>query len=511
MHTLNLSKLLKEHAKDDTAHQKLLQVFEDYLAHMAQYEAIFEKSFDAIIIFNDAGDCMNVNAAACELFGCEQDQLTQKNIQHLIIRSDKTDQTPIDFTIANKVGTCAIKHKNNRDRLVEYSFIQHIHPNQNVLILKDITERERTTNALERSEHRAQVMLRAIPDMLFHLNSDGTYLDAYANEEDILADSIKSLIGGNIHDYFSGDLLTLIQQKILATLTTGQTAPFEYTISDKHGALRDYEARLFKVDHNEIIAVVKDITEQKRIQDENIQFHLEKEKYDLLRLFVQSASHEFRTPLTILKSNIYLMMRLKEQEKRQEKANKAEHAIQRITNLLDSLLLITELEKQRYTTFTEIHINSVLHEAVTTIQAQYANAPQINLQLDDKLPPIIGNHEYLPSAFEYVIDNAFRFTSPDGSITIESGHTDLMVWVAIEDTGIGIAKENMSKIFKLFWRQDKTHSTPGLGLGLSIAEKILAYHMGTITVKSVLSKGTVVQITLPRHQPPEIPIAPLEY
>ena len=122
-------------------------------------------------------------------------------------------------------------------------------------------------------------------------------------------------------------------------------------------------------------------------------------------------------------------------------------------------------------------------------------------ELSSNLSVVSGNADYLLEAFKQIIENACRFTPAGGTITLSARTVDERVSVEVQDTGPGIPEDNHSRIFETFWRQDAAHSTPGLGLGLSIAQRIIEQHGGEIMVESEVSQGTTVRVNLPvEHQ-----------
>jgi signal transduction histidine kinase len=109
----------------------------------------------------------------------------------------------------------------------------------------------------------------------------------------------------------------------------------------------------------------------------------------------------------------------------------------------------------------------------------------------------MGEQDYLIDAVGQLLDNARRFTPPDGTITLATGADNGHVWIEVRDTGPGISEKMLSTIFETFWREDVAHSTPGFGLGLSISKKIIEMHGGTLEVHSVPRQGSTFRALLP--------------
>jgi two-component system phosphate regulon sensor histidine kinase PhoR len=115
------------------------------------------------------------------------------------------------------------------------------------------------------------------------------------------------------------------------------------------------------------------------------------------------------------------------------------------------------------------------------------------------LPPVYGNHDQLKQVLINLLDNAFKYTPPDGQVRISAWPDSDMVKVAVADTGIGIPPEDLDRIFERFYRVDKARSREigGTGLGLSIVKNIIEAYGGRVEVESSLNRGSVFSFTVP--------------
>jgi two-component system, OmpR family, phosphate regulon sensor histidine kinase PhoR len=116
---------------------------------------------------------------------------------------------------------------------------------------------------------------------------------------------------------------------------------------------------------------------------------------------------------------------------------------------------------------------------------------------EPNLSTIKGDPVWLQEAFVNLLDNAIRFTPSGGSISVSTYSEGQQAVIEFKDTGAGIPDEALPHIFERFWRQDEAHSTPGFGLGLSIALKIIEMHDGRIEVESTVGEGSSFKIRLP--------------
>ena len=115
---------------------------------------------------------------------------------------------------------------------------------------------------------------------------------------------------------------------------------------------------------------------------------------------------------------------------------------------------------------------------------------------------IEGDSQLLEQLFLLLIDNAVKYTTPPGCVSVELTDTDELARVAVRDTGIGIAEMDLPHIFDRFYRVDKTRSreSGGAGIGLSIGRVIVEAHLGSLNVESCLGKGTTFIVALPKNR-----------
>jgi two-component system sensor histidine kinase CiaH len=143
---------------------------------------------------------------------------------------------------------------------------------------------------------------------------------------------------------------------------------------------------------------------------------------------------------------------------------------------------------------------AVLHEvADRTRELAAAKGLHFEADIGDTPAEVMGDATLLHRLFLILIDNAVKYTPQDGRVRLELRSTSECACVQVRDTGIGIAAEDVPRIFDRFWRADKVRSRSmgGTGLGLSIAKWIVDRSGGTITVESELGKGSKFQVTLP--------------
>ena len=369
-------------------------------------------------------------------------------------------------------------------------------------VIKDITQRKRMEEALRESEARQRDLLNAIPDIMFRNHRDGTYLDYHTSHPELLLVSPEDFLGKKINDVLPSDLAAEFMSHFDQVMASGHEAVFEYMlpIQDQE---QWFEARILRTGQDELLTIVRDITERKLMQVQQFELALERERMRLLTDFIQGAAHEFRTPLSVINSSAYLMAHQDDLTERMQKVRHIEGYVKRITDLVDTMLTITRLETSNALTNEPVDIGSMLRMACQNTRQKFGTRPELRCEWVDDLPHVMGDPIYLAAALRHILDNAYQFTPPDGIITAASGAEDGHIWIRVSNTGPGIPPDVLPNVFKTFWREDIMRTTPGFGLGLPITRRIVELHGGTITISSEPGQETHVCVTVPATPAPQ--------
>ncbi len=226
-----------------------------------------------------------------------------------------------------------------------------------------------------------------------------------------------------------------------------------------------------------------------------------------LKQFTADASHELRSPLTVAKTAVEMMLSHPERihpldAKDLNKLAMITSATNQMSRLVEDLLFLARTEAAMTTTTFErfpIPLDEVLQNLVDLLEPQ-AQTQEITLTSDLLVGIfVVGDAAQLTRLFANLLENGLQYTSPGGTVKLSMYSFDRVAIVSVEDTGNGIAQEDLSKVFHRFWRADKARSRRegGQGLGLAIAQAIAQNHGGEITVSSQLGVGSCFRVRLP--------------
>jgi len=225
------------------------------------------------------------------------------------------------------------------------------------------------------------------------------------------------------------------------------------------------------------------------------------ESFAQIQRFSADASHELRTPLTVMRGEIEVALRKKRlPQPTRELLTSVHDELVRLSSIVESLITLIRSDSGRLTfQFDDVQLDKMMEE-ISEDARVLATKKKIQVEVR-RIEPVRmrGDASRLRQLFLNLIENAVKYTPPHGRITLSLQQSDGAASVRVQDTGVGIARKDLAKIFDRFYRvkQDGLEHTSGSGLGLAIAQWIAEAHRGTINVKSQPRKGSTFTVTLP--------------
>lgn len=220
--------------------------------------------------------------------------------------------------------------------------------------------------------------------------------------------------------------------------------------------------------------------------------------------FVADSSHELRSPLTVIRGNLELWRRARNEDERREIITAIEQETERMTRLVENLLLLAHMEAAPANATPAAHREAVeLDSLLLTVYRQARvidnNAHQIVLAHEDAVT-VEGHRDQLQQLLLNLVDNAIKYTPPGSTISLGLyGDAD---WARLEvaDSGPGIPADDLPHIFDRFYRSDKARSRAqgGAGLGLAIVREVAEAHGGRVEAMSAVGQGALFRVWLPR-------------
>ncbi|HXC62667.1 MAG TPA: ATP-binding protein [Nitrospiria bacterium] len=242
------------------------------------------------------------------------------------------------------------------------------------------------------------------------------------------------------------------------------------------------------------VFVFHDVTELKRLE------HVRKD-------FVANVSHELRTPLTSIKGYLEALVdgAKDDPQKCLQFLEVAQQHADQLNNLITDLLQLSQIESGRYEWKRErINPGNLIGKAIELMRPMAEKKHQsLTISSGSSLPPITGDTDRLTQVLINLLENAVKYTPEGGKIEVEARRNGDSMEIIVNDTGLGIPKKDLPRIFERFYRADRARSRElgGTGLGLSIVKHIVEAHGGGVQAESEPGKGSKFTIVLPCNVP----------
>ena len=478
---------------------------------------LIHSMIDSLIVVNPDGAIRSVNQATLRLLGYEEQELLGQQSDILFqkkggwnsgtMSEERIRKGGIDFgetTYRTKDGRAIPMLLSDAVMRDENGGVQGI-----IRVGKDMTEIKQAEEQLRLHETALESAANAvvITDRRGYItwtNTSFTSLTGYSFEE-VVGQDIR-ILKSDRHDH-------AFYQNQWDTILSGKVWQGEVINQKKDGSLYTEEVTITPVyDQNgeisHFIRIKQDVTERKRGEEAIRKAHETLKELDQLRSqFFSDISHELRTPLTVIRGEAEVTLRGKEKPVAEYKTvlERIVQLTNQVNKLVGDLLFLSRSESgtieiakcptQLLDILLEVH-----REARVLAERKHIT---VTLNSRDDTPIIVnGDPQRLRQLFMIIIDNAVNYTKPRGAIEVDLESDGANARVVVADNGVGIPEEDLPHVFQRFYRvkqgrQDVAQS--GSGLGLHIAKWIAETHMGTVSIASVLDRGTTVTIELPLH------------
>jgi PAS domain S-box-containing protein len=379
------------------------------------------------------------------------------------------------------------------------------------IVKSDYTHIENAEQSLIESERKFRFISENITDFISIIDNDGRFLYASPSAEKVIGYTPEELIGeGSIYIIHPDDVPNFIEDVLEKAVFDKKESQLRYRVLSKKGEYYWVETYFkpiidSKNETTSIICSTRDVTEREQLmKDLELALQKERELNELRSQFVSTASHQFRTPLTVIQSGVELMEIYLENlpEEKQKPFKKQFHKIQdevvRLQDLMNDVLLLGRADARR-TPFNPEKRNLV-EFCSQLVESKYNNRfpanRQVIINVAGNVQDIDLDSKLLDHALENILSNAYKY-SEEGNIFMDITFDYEQVKIAIKDNGIGIPENDLVNLFQPFYRAGNTTEIEGTGLGLSIVKEFIEKHNGQIFVESKLNKGTTVNVILP--------------
>lgn len=485
-----------------------------------RYRAVFQTTCTATIIVDCDKTILLANKGFERLSGYKGDEICGKKKWTEFVDQQDLNRM-IRFYEARRAEKSSIPNEYEFNFIDREGNLKSVHlqvdmilgTKRSVCSLLDISELKSAQEELRRSIKNRESFLRAIPDMMFVLSRDGEYVDYRVENDDELAIPAEKIIGSNISELdLDEEKLQEIMDCINNSLKTGEVQSVEYKL-DFQSERRFYEARLSPYGEELVIALVREITDRRKAENERLELEAKiqhTQKLESLGVLAGGIAHDFNNILMAILGNADLALTtVPKTSFARSSLNEIVNAATTAADLARQMLAYSGRSKYE---ILPLDLNRIVVELTHMLEVSISKKAILKFRLADKLPLIMADAAQIRQILMNLITNASEaIGDASGVISITTGAMycdaaymnkteltsekieNMYVYIEVSDTGCGMDESVKSQLFEPFF----TTKFSGRGLGLSSVLGIIRSHNGAIKVYSEPGEGTTFKILFP--------------
>jgi signal transduction histidine kinase len=364
-------------------------------------------------------------------------------------------------------------------------------------------EQQRAHEALRQSETRNRAILRAVPDMMFLLTADGTYLDFHVQDDSRLFAPPSAFLGRNVRDVLPPPLGERLAQAVARVARSDESETVQYSL-ELDDAERFFEAFIVGCDGNKVLSIVRDVTDRKRAEVEAAAHRRELahlSRVGMLGELTGALAHELSQPLTAVLGNAETARLLVSRDPLDLHQLRAalDDIIKNNKHAAAVIDHVRALLRNDETVLQPVNVNDVVREVVELAHGEAVSRHiTITTTLAPRVPPVLGDRVQLQQVVLNLVLNACDAMSEapvaHRQLTLATEWDNGHVRVVVSDRGVGIPADQLERVFEPF----VTFRKKGLGLGLAISRSIVTAHRGSIRADNNADGGATFRFSLPR-------------
>jgi len=364
-------------------------------------------------------------------------------------------------------------------------------------------QRKELQKQLIQSQNDLEALITSLKDLVFEIDQNLIITKYWASDDNLLIIPAKEIIGKKITNLHEFPYLTELLYKIQLVKQTGEKQYLEYLLP-LQGKEIWFQAQISLIKSKDlgerISLLIQDITKLK-VSENETRNALEKEKElsQLKSRFVSMASHEFKTPLTCIKSSseilrLYLENENLDKQKFEKHLKSIIREADQMTSLINEILVLGKTEAQ----MLQIKLSDCsLLEILNTVIERQELSNEIIKEITGCIRPVKVDRMKLEHILDNLISNAKKYTPSGKAPEVNITFLKKSFSVEVRDYGIGIPEKDQEQLFQSFYRATNTGHIEGNGLGLVLVKNFIQLHGGKIELFSKENQGTKIQFEIP--------------
>jgi PAS domain S-box-containing protein len=364
-------------------------------------------------------------------------------------------------------------------------------------VARDVTSQVESAEKLRQKTQELETVFNVFPDFFFQLNQDGVILDYHGGHAGGGPFS-HDCVGRHLHDILPGEVTGRLKKAREEARHSQMLQQVEFSYADDQGE-HSFEVRILPDDGRSLIVVIRDITDRAladraQLEAKQVAESASRSKSE----FLASMSHELRTPLNAvlnisesLEEEVYGTVNDKQRHSLQTISESGRHLLGLINDILD----LSKIEAGKLElSLSRVVVQPLCESSLRLVREQsQIKSQEIFLSISPAVPVAIqADDRKLKQVLVNLLSNAIKFTPDGGRVGLEVAMFEEMVAFTVWDSGIGISKDDLKKLFQPFVQLDSKLSRQyaGTGLGLSLAQRLTNLHGGEIEVESIPGRGS---------------------
>ncbi len=495
----------------------------------ARLRMVWETATDAIVLTDTEGIVVAANPSYCRLYGYTEEELVGKPFTVVVPGREAEMQELYRQAFADDASFChrfeeRVTRLDGQEIIIESHvdfLVQQDRRELMLSVIRDITERKCTEEALRESEKRFRMLAENMPDVLYRYRFHPSFHYEY------ISPSVTTVMGYTPEEYYTDPYLILrsfhpevqVPPDISSIHASGACQPLICCFSRKDGREVWIEQRTWPVydDDGNLLAIEgisRDITEQKHAEDALLHAQQEAEKAARSKSeFLANMSHEIRTPLNAIIGMTTLILSTELTPRQYEFIETIRSGGDTLLKLINDILDFSKMEAGKLLLEHEaFDLCACIDESINLVAAIAAEKEieMAAIVANDVPRFLVGDVTRVRQILVNLLANGVKFTEqgevvvtvdampPENSEALTEGAEPLMLHVRVRDTGIGISEEGIARLFESFSQVEAstTRKYGGTGLGLAISKRLAELMGGTMWVESELGQGATFHVTL---------------
>lgn len=361
------------------------------------------------------------------------------------------------------------------------------------------------TQELQRTKNRLEIILNSSSDSIVLADGDGKIYQTNPDFDSQFGYSPDALLQQPLTVIAAPDHIDPLIEATHEAVESKTSKRIEFLARKQNQSTFPVDALIaaFEVENTtSIVCSLRDMTLQKRAEAELREaLEREKELNQLKTNFTSMVSHEFRTPLAVIRSSAELLVRHSDKmssDQRVEKFRRIIQQVERLTKLMDDVLLLTRADvaglefKPKQLDLTEL-----CHEILEEVSVSQENNVTVIPSYDGECSTVTTDPNLIRHILENLVSNAIKYSHLGGDVQVQIQCSAEAITLQVTDQGIGIPEENQNRLFQSFERAKNVGNIKGTGIGLAIVQRAVQAHRGSIEFESVEGTGTTFIVRLP--------------